>query len=96
MNEYTEVSGTMTTGAELRELVLMGKWDEALVLAKHLKVVDEMGREGESVARALALLDQEGELDIDGLIDALEQAKEAYKKVKFLMGPSETNGRIEP
>ena len=62
--------------AELRDLIEAGKLDDALALAKKMRAQDQM----EQKAHALELIGGPGELNLDGIIGALEIAQGAGNK----------------
>ena len=97
-NGYGEIEIVETTSEqraiyELRQLVERGELAEALALAKKMRGEQEAAQVAESKSQALELIEQPGELDFDGLIGALEIAKETGNKYEGLF---KTISNIDP
>ena len=82
--EVIEATPDQRTKAELRQLIEAGKVDAVLALVKKMRAEQKIEQGAENKSRALKMIEQPGELDLDGLIGALEIEAEYHRPAPTL------------
>ena len=70
--------------AEVRELLEAGKVDDVLALAKKMRAEQKVEQVAENKSRVLEMIEQPGELNLDGLIGVLEIEAEYHRPAPTL------------